>query len=280
MEDEKDYMPKDGEPTSDYSRFMPGAHRSEVEETVESREERVERVEVEETIEETVESRESRGERTERTESEETTETDRTIWAKISHLISWLMVPMLMPVYGILLIFGLSILNFTSAGTRLVFASIIFGVNVAIPAIIIVVLKRIGVVQDLGLNGRKERLIPYIVSIAALCVTAWFLADKQAPAWAWLFYIGGAIGGVINLIVNCWWKISAHAAGVAGIVALLVRIGRDGIPQGDLMLWLLIWILLAGLTGSARLYLRRHTFWQVMAGYAVGFLSVYLATAL
>lgn len=205
---------------------------------------------------------------------------DRSVWAILSHLISWVMVPMLMPVYGIILIFSLSILNFTSAGTRFWFAAIVFGINVVLPALIIILLKRLGLVDDLGLNGRKERLIPYIVSIAALCITAWFMAQKQAPAWVWLFFLGGAAGGVGNLIINFKWKISAHAAGVAGIVALLIRIARDGFPQGNVMLWLLIWILLAGLTGSARLYLHRHTFWQVMAGYATGFISVYLITSL
>lgn len=204
---------------------------------------------------------------------------DRSPWAMLSHLISWVMVPMLMPVYGILLIFGLSILNYTAIGTRLWFAAIVFGINVLVPALIVILLKRIGIVQDLGLNGRRERLIPYIVSIFALIGTAWFLASRHAPSWVWLFYIGGAAGGVINLIINFRWKISAHAAGVAGIVALLIRIASDGFPKADVIVWLLLWILLAGLTGSARLYLRRHTFWQVMAGYAVGFLSVYLITA-
>lgn len=207
-------------------------------------------------------------------------EKDNSIWARFSHLISWAMVPMLMPVYGILLIFSLSILNYTSAGTRFWITAIIFGLNVALPALIIVILKYLGIVDDLGLNGRKERMIPYLVSILALGATAWFLASKQAPQWVWLFYLGGAAGGLINMTINFRWKISAHAAGIAGIIALLIRIARDGFPQGNVILWLLIAILLAGLTGSARLYLRRHTFLQVMAGYLVGFLSVYLVTAI
>lgn len=203
----------------------------------------------------------------------------RKFWNIVSHTVSWLMVPMLMPVYGTILIFGLSILSLTSAETRLWLTGIVFGINVLLPALVIVVLKRLGLVGDLGLNERKERFIPYIVSILSLLGTAWFMGVKHAPALFWLFYVGGAVGGIVNLLVNLRWKISAHAAGVAGVLALLIRISSDGFPQGNVMLWLLIWILLAGATGSARLYLERHTFWQVMAGYAVGFVSVYLTTS-
>ena len=82
------------------------------------------------------------------------------------------------------------------------------------------------------------------------------------------------------LLINFRWKISAHAAGVAGVVALLIRIIRDGLPQDGAFLWLLIAIGLSGILGTARVWLGRHTAWQVIAGYAVGFLSVILMTLL
>ena len=106
---------------------------------------------------------------------------DRSPWAMLSHLISWVMVPMLMPVYGILLIFGLSLLNYTAIGTRLWFAAIVFGINVLVPALIVILLKRIGIVQDLGLNGRRERLIPYIVSIFASSARHGFWPHATPP---------------------------------------------------------------------------------------------------
>ena len=34
-------------------------------------------------------------------------------------------------------------------------------------------------------------------------------------------------------------------------------------------------MVLSGLLGSARIWLGRHTVWQVVAGYAVGFCSVF-----
>ena len=46
----------------------------------------------------------------------------------------------------------------------------------------------------------------------------------------------------------------------------------------DVLIWLIAAVACAGLTGSARLWLGRHTLGQVLSGYAVGFCSVYFLT--
>ena len=205
------------------------------------------------------------------------TPVERTITGA-SHILSWILVPLLMPVYGLILAFGLSILDVAPMGMRVVFTLIVAGINVVVPMILIVLLKKMGIVDDLGLNGQKERLIPYVISIVGFLVTAWFMYSKGAPQWLSLFFAGGGIAAFVNLIINLKWKISAHAAGIAGVVALLIRIAKDGSPEPDIFFWLMLTIALAGLLGSARVWLGRHTVWQVLAGYAVGFCSVFFLT--
>ena len=96
--------------------------------------------------------------------------------------------------------------------------------------------------------------------------------------WLTMFFAGGAVAGIVELIVNHWWKISVHAAGVAGIVALLVRIMHDGYPAPSIFIWLCISIIVAGAVGMCRVWLGRHTVWQVLAGYTVGFCGVFFMT--
>lgn len=192
-----------------------------------------------------------------------------------ANILSWALVPLLMPVYGTLLAFGLSLLAFTPAATRLAFIAIVVAFNVAAPGLVIALLKKLGFISDIGLNGREERLIPYIVCILALVGTALFMHHKGAPQWLVMFYYGGAAAGLVELVVNRWWKISVHAAGAAGIVALLTRmLSLDYVASG-IFTWLVIAVALAGLLGSARIWLGRHTLAQVLAGYAVGFCGVY-----
>ncbi|MBD5203604.1 MAG: phosphatase PAP2 family protein [Bacteroidales bacterium] len=195
----------------------------------------------------------------------------------LSTLLSWIFVPLLMPVYGMILLFDLSILSYAPSASKWMFTLVVFFINCVIPMILILLLKKMGVVQDYGLNGRRERLVPYIITALCMGTTAWYMSVKGAPLWIAMFFAGGGLAAVINTVINFRWKISAHAAGIAGVVAMMVRVAHIGFrPDGAAFAWLIIWIMLAGLLGAARVWLGRHTVWQVMGGYAVGFLSVYL----
>ncbi len=194
--------------------------------------------------------------------------------------ISWVLVPLMMPVYASWMLISLSPLDALPTSAKAGFMAIIFGINVLVPMLLVYLLKLFGLVQDVGLNNRKERLLPYIITILAFSASAWFVAVKGAPLWIVMFFAGGAVAGLINFLINFRWKISAHAAAIAGVVAILIRLGVNWIPTVPLLTWIIIWILLAGLLGSARVWLGRHTVSQVLAGYAVGFLSVYLLTML
>lgn len=193
----------------------------------------------------------------------------------VCKVLSWVLVPLMMPVYGMLMIFSESILSVMPMSSRVTFTLIVFAFNVVVPMLVVVLLKRAGIVDDIGLNGRRERLIPYIITIICLSVTAVFMWRKEAPMWVVTFFAGGALAGIVNLMVNFRWKISAHSAGIAGIVAVMVRIIKDGYPEPSAFMWLIVWILLTGLLGGARVWQRRHTLAQVLAGYAVGFCSVF-----
>lgn len=192
-----------------------------------------------------------------------------------SHLLSWLLVPLLMPVAGILFIFRLSILDVIPAGMQTAVTFVIAGINFVAPMLLIYLLKLVGVVEDVGLNGQKERAIPYIITALCYGGSAWFVASRGAPVWVAMFFCGGAAASLINLAINFKWKISAHAAAIAGLVALLIKLQRDVAVEPKLFMWLIITVGAAGLLGSARVWLGRHTVWQVLAGYLVGFCSVF-----
>lgn len=192
-----------------------------------------------------------------------------------SNIISWILVPLIMPVYATIFIFKLSVLDVVSHGLQTTFTFIMAGINVLIPVLLIFLLKFLGLVQDVGLNGQKERSIPYIITAICLVGSAWFMYSKGAPVWVAMFFTGGAVAAVINMAINFKWKISAHAAAIAGVIALLIRLEKDIAVEPELFIWLLITVGAAGLLGSARIWMKRHTVWQVLAGYLVGFCSVF-----
>lgn len=196
----------------------------------------------------------------------------------ISTGLSWIFVPLLAPVYGMLLIFNLSVLSLAPFSSRLILTLEVAAFNLLVPALVILLLKRLHFVDDIGLNGRKERTLPYIIIIICMVATGVFMLVKNAPLWVGMFFIGGAVAGLINLLINFRWKISAHAAGIAGLPAIIVRIMHVDVCQPETAGWLMASIIIAGLLGSARLWLGKHTLMQVLAGYAVGFFCVFFMT--
>lgn len=200
--------------------------------------------------------------------------------SSLSSFLSWILVPLLMPVYGMLLVFNVTILQYTPLHTKLIFILTTVGVNTVLPILLFILLKRMGVISDVALNRQRERLIPYIITIVCLLATGWWLDIRSAPLWLCMFFAGGALAGVIESIVNFKWKISAHAAGIAGLVAMLVRLMHNEFTDPSILGWLIAAILGAGLLGAARVWLGRHTVWQVLAGYVVGFCSVFFLTML
>jgi hypothetical protein len=100
------------------------------------------------------------------------------------------------------------------------------------------------------------------------------------PLWVTGLFLGAAISVIISIIINRWWKISAHLAGIGGVVALIYFLTGSQLMLPSFPLFLIVlWTLLAGALGSARIYMGRHTLGQVLAGFANGFFWVYICTA-
>jgi membrane-associated phospholipid phosphatase len=138
------------------------------------------------------------------------------------------------------------------------------------PILFIVYLLRSGRIGDLHMSLPRERHLPYLVSIicSALYLGLHALFDGPAP----LRCLG--IFNVVELaalaVINTFWLISIHATGIMATTVIA------GLAFGPLAGWLLLPLLV--MVCWARLYLKRHTLGQVLAGLALGAVSVFSLT--
>lgn len=195
---------------------------------------------------------------------------------KISEILSAVFSPLLVPTYGMILAAFLTILSFLPSNLLWTAIGITFVITCLIPCSAIIALYRSGFITDPGLNERKERYIPYGVVILCYLGSAFFFYKASAPLWLPMFFAGAALATLINVIVNRWWKISAHSAAMGGLVALMFRVIVSHYALYNMNLWISAVIIVTGMVMTARVYLGRHTLWQVLAGCANGFLCVYL----
>lgn len=213
-------------------------------------------------------------------ETLETEEPQSGPWYIGARLISWILLPILVPVYGIILTFRLSLLAAEPAATKWIYTIIVFSICALFPMLCGFVMKALGIVSDTGLNKQSERTIPYIITILTMGGTMFFLKAHGMPMWVNMFFAGGALTGLICMLINLRWKISAHLAGMGGLTAMLFMIRIAGVPQHPVTGWIIAAIVASGALGSARIYMNRHTLAQVLAGFAVGFVSVFALSEL
>lgn len=197
----------------------------------------------------------------------------------IAGVISLIFTPLLVPTYGVLLSLNYTfIVGLSQGSTRALIILTTFAITCMLPACIIALLHRLGKISDPGVNEQKERFIPYIATIICYVICAIYLRNINAPVWIPMFIVGGGIAAIASILINIKWKISAHGAGMGGIIALIFTTWINGYNFIDFMPLASIAIIMAGLVGSSRIILNRHTLEQVLAGILNGFFWVFIMT--
>lgn len=200
------------------------------------------------------------------------------IMNKLSHILSWIMSPVLIPTYAVFTALWVTTLSALPVSLRWNVVMMTWLLTCLLPVVAIILLYKMKVISHPGLNNQKERYLPYAITAVCYLGAAWYMFRIHAPAWMYMFMIGAAVAAAVSCTVNIWWKISAHMAAMGGFVALLFRIMADHLSVGGIWPLISVAILLTGILGSARIYLKCHTFWQVIAGAANGFFWVYILT--
>ena len=111
------------------------------------------------------------------------------------------------------------------------------------------------------ISNKENRLIPLIFTLVYLLSLDVFWKNK--------FIIIFLVNVSIILIITKFWKISMHNYGLSAMSYLIYAFTNN--------IWLsLLYLILVVITGYARIYLKKHTFSQVIAGTILGIIVNYL----
>lgn len=164
----------------------------------------------------------------------------------------------------------------TADAATLSFTQAVFLLTALAPILLILLLKRLGVVSSFEMDDKRERIVPYLFCI--LCyVLAVFYVLSQDMILDFFIFAGVVLALTVCFLVNLVWKISAHCTAAAGLIPVTVA-AHNAYGVADFFVFFLV--VMAGLVGVARLYLRKHTVRQVFAGYLTGFLIMSIAVEL
>ncbi len=178
---------------------------------------------------------------------------------------------------------------FEKRGVLLISAVVVS--TVFLPGVGISLMKALGMVQTWQLADKQERIGPFILSgVFYLWLFKNLYSGAQTPILYTAFVLGATISLFVCFFINNFSKISVHAAGMGGYVAMLLLLpfqwneATEMVPVAGLYLsWPIViglGVLLAGAVGTARLALGAHTPAQLYRGYVAGAAAVFFAAGL
>lgn len=150
----------------------------------------------------------------------------------------------------------------------------VFFFTIFIPRISINLFRYFNHLTHWQLSHREHRHMPYILTLLSYGCCLVLLSQANA----WMFFrsiiLASLLAQLICVVVNLWWKISTHMVGMGGLVGMTIAFSYTFYFNPLVPLCLLL--LLSGLLGTSRMVLRQHSLGQVLTGFAVGFVCVFL----
>ena len=189
---------------------------------------------------------------------------------KAAGFISWIFHPLLMPTYALMLIFNNDnyFVLMLPLKLKLILTAIIFTNTLLLPLLFIWMMKRRGIIQSYHMPERADRTFPFLVT-GLFYMATWFMINNlNLPGVYSMFLLGGTALIVISLIINLFWKISIHMAGVGGLTGGFIALNYLMVVDSPLLI--LVLVIISGLVGFARLKANTHNPSQVYAGFAAG----------
>ena len=189
---------------------------------------------------------------------------------RLSQAISLLLHPLTIPLWaGILMLFGNTLMATMPLSIKWFFLAVLALNTLVAPALCIGLLRAFRLIPDLRLSEPRQRLIPILIVLLSYVSCLMMLSDVMMAFLIRRFLFAAMGCVVLTLIVTPFWKISLHMTSIGGLLALLTALNASGL--GQVPDTLVLFILLAGLLGSARLWLGSHTLAQIAAGLAGGY---------
>lgn len=208
----------------------------------------------------------------------------------VAHFFSIVFHPLLILTYVSLLLLWTNPFAFgwRSASESGALMIIIIMTTVTLPGIAVLMMKMLGWVSSFNLEDQKERIGPYVAAgILYLSLYLHLTRSEVFPVSLRIAVLGTLIGLWSCFFINNFTKVSVHAAGMGGLLSMVVLIklafgyqtaridGFGGYQLSvpvDVILY--ITIICTGMVCTSRLILKAHKVKEVYLGLVVGIVSI------
>jgi membrane-associated phospholipid phosphatase len=202
--------------------------------------------------------------------------------------ISWVFLPLFMPIYGLLIamyipsleesFFQEETMYWLAPFQKVLILSMYFVFSVLVPGISLLIMRNRNQISTIEMDDKSERKIPIVIT-AIYCAFLGIILLVRAPngvlpdaiyALPW----GGFVSIVLAGFITKYDKISLHALGAGMLFGFLIAYYQT---QLEFSIWPIIAsAVISGLVMSSRMYLQKHNLFQSISGFLLGGFVMFL----
>jgi hypothetical protein len=192
---------------------------------------------------------------------------------KTAKIISIIFNPLLMPVYGMAMIFSApTLLGYLPFNVKKLLILILLVNNVLLPLCLLPFFIRWHIISSWTITERKERNYPLIITTVLYFITSFLIFKFPLPVFLKTYIFATSFISVIVTVINFWWKISLHSVAAGALISLVFILSLKMLTPLE---WYLIsTVIIGGLVLSSRLKLNLHSPQQVWIGLFTGFIGL------
>lgn len=192
----------------------------------------------------------------------------------VPQIISFVLNPIFMVVYTIILIFIYTDFKFLFANQFIRFMIPVIFFSCIIPVTGIYFLRLTNIVKNYNLDNKREWMLPATVFFLSYSLLFYYFFSAKLYIWFLSVVLTPLILLVIFIIISRFWKISAYMMGIGGLIGCILSVFYNIKGLNQPVLFSILFIL-AGCLGVSRLMLNRSTPAQVYVGFLVGLVVSY-----
>jgi hypothetical protein len=187
---------------------------------------------------------------------------------KILPVFSYIFHPIFVSIYGALFYFLIAQSFFYPTQILITLVQVTI-LTLLLPLSMYFLFRSLGVVSSFTEASISERKMPIAVQAILLFVLIKFSVSRDSVAELYFFFLGGFLSSVIVLAsVILKFKASLHMIGISALTCFVFGLSMYyQLPFVNLIAFNIVCI---GLVASSRLYMKAHTYTELIAGIIIG----------
>lgn len=186
----------------------------------------------------------------------------------IARVVSMVFTPFYLPILGLAALFFLSYLNLYQPGYKFLVLAVVYFFTILLPTFLIHLYRNYHGWSLIELGSKERRVVPYVISILCYFSCLHIMEQMHTPYFMRSIVVSALMVQIVCALINVWWKISTHTAGIGGVAGALFVFSE--VFRFNPMWWMCLVFIIAGMLGTSRMILRQHTLPQVVVGFLVG----------